>query len=359
MDKSERKFDILYSIVRDYIKTAEPVGSRTLEKKYNIGISSATIRNEMADLEEMGFLLQPHTSAGRIPSNKAYRLYVDRFMKSVDVDTYIKDDVRELYSRYFGELNEVMQKTAQILTKLTNLTALVTTPNISGLNIKDIRLLHIDADRVLLVVITKEGIVKNTELKLSLIPSANQLERLTNFLNLCAKDMQTEISVKSFANAIDALSAAEQKMLADVVEAIKVLFNQDSASRLYSSGITEIFNYPEFSNNMDKAKNFLEAINRQELISQLMSEMSDDGDGGLNIKIGEETQIEELSECSVISATYKLNGKPIGSIGLIGPTRIDYDYCVSVINTLTNELTNHLNESIGGNTHDGKGEREN
>lgn len=353
MDKNERKFDILYSIVRDYIKTAEPVGSRTIEKKYNIGISSATIRNEMADLEEMGFLLQPHTSAGRIPSNKAYRLYVDRFMKSVNIDSYIKDDVRELYSNYFGELNEVMQKTAQILTKLTNLTSLVTTPNISGLNIKDIRILHIDANRVLLVVITKEGIVKNTELKLSLIPSAAQLERLTNFLNLCAKDMQTEISVKSFANAIDALTHTEQKMLADIVEAIKVMFNQDVSSRIYSDGITEIFNYPEFRNDMDKAKNFLEALNKRELVSQLVSEMSEEG---LNIKIGEETEIDELSDCSVISATYKLNGKPIGSIGLIGPTRIDYDYCVSVINTLTEELTNHLNESIGGNTQNGKGE---
>lgn len=353
MDKSERKFDILYSIVRDYIKTAEPVGSRTIEKKYNIGISSATIRNEMADLEEMGFLLQPHTSAGRIPSNKAYRLYVDRFMKSVNIDSYIKEDVRDLYSRYFGELNEVMHKTAQILTKLTNLTSLVTTPNISGLNIKDIRIIHIDTDRVLLVVITKEGIVKNTELKLSMIPSSTQLERLTNFLNLCAKDMQTEISVKSFANAIDALTLSEQKMLGDIVEAIKVLFNQEAGARFYADGITEIFNYPEFRNDMDKAKNFLEALNKQELVSQLINEMSDDG---LSIKIGEETKIDELSDCSVISATYKLNGKPIGSIGLIGPTRIDYDYCVSVINTLTEELTNHLNESIGGNNQSGKGE---
>ena len=137
MKDTDRKFDILYSIIRDYIKTAEPVGSRTIEKKYNIGISSATIRNEMADLEEMGYLVQPYTSAGRIPSDKAYRLYVDRFMKKVDVDSYIKEDVRNLYRQYFGELEEVMNKTAQILTKLTNLTSLVSTPNISGLNIKD------------------------------------------------------------------------------------------------------------------------------------------------------------------------------------------------------------------------------
>ncbi len=352
MDKNERKFDILYSIVKDYIKTAEPVGSRTIEKKYNIGISSATIRNEMADLEEMGFLIQPHASAGRIPSEKAYRLYVDKFMQSIDIDNYIKDDVRQLYHHYFGELNEVMRKTAQILTKLTNLTSLVTTPNISRLNIKDIRLLHIEEKRVLLVVITKEGIVKSTELKLTVVPEVSQLERLTNFLNLCAKDMQTEISVSNFATAIDALTPIEQKMLGEIVETIKSLFSEEADSRLYANGITEIFKYPEFRNDMEKAKRFLEALHRQDLMTQIVSEMASDG---LSIKIGSENSLEELSECSVISATYRLNGKPIGSIGIVGPTRLNYDYCVSVINALTKELTDHLNESLGG-TQSGNGE---
>ena len=346
MDKNERKFDILYSIVRDYIKTAEPVGSRTIERKYNIGISSATIRNEMADLEEMGYLIQPHASAGRIPSDKAYRLYVDKFMKNIDIDNYIKDDVRELYHRYFGELNEVMRKTAQVLTKLTNLTSLITTPNISSLNIKDIRLLHIEGERVLLVVITKEGIVKNTELKLSTVPDSSQLERLTNFLNMCAKDMKSEISVTNFTDAIDAFSALEQKMLSEIVEAIKGLLNQESDTRLYANGVTEIFKYPEFRNDMEKAKLFLEALHRQDLKEQIVSEMASDG---LSIKIGSENNLDELNDCSIISATYRFNGKPIGSVGIVGPTRINYDYCVSVINALTDELTNHLNESLGGN----------
>ena len=353
MDRSDRKFDILYSIVRDYIKTAEPVGSRTIEKKYNIGISSATIRNEMADLEEMGFLMQPHASAGRVPSDKAYRLYVDRYMKSMNLDSYIKADVRELYSQYFGEFNELIKKTAEVLTKLTNLTAIATLPDISELNIKEMRLMHIDGDRVLLVVITKEGIVKNAEVRLSQIPVREQLDRLTEVLNLCARDIQNDTTGSTFTKALDQLSPDEQRMLKEIFSTVKHLLSEDTGSRLYADGVTEIFKYPEFRNDTDKAARFLDVLHRRDLMAQLIDEMATDG---VRIRIGEENELDELSDCSIISATYRLNGKPIGSIGIVGPTRIDYDYCVSVINALTEELTNHLNESIGGSLDNGKGE---
>lgn len=345
MKNNDRKFDILYSIIRDYIKTAEPVGSRTIERKYNIGISSATIRNEMADLEEMGYLVQPYTSAGRIPSDKAYRLYVDRFMKKVDVDSYIKEDVRSLYRHYFGELEEVMNKTAQILTKLTNLTSLVSTPNISGLNIKDIHLIHIEDERVLLVVITEQRIVKSAEIRLTGTPTDEMLEHVANFLNLSIKDMMTEFRASDFASRVDALTPGEQKIVSEVVNTIKVIFNSEEDSRVISNGVTEIFRYPEFRNDMDRTKSFLEAIHRQDLLSYLFSTVQDDS---VSVRIGEENGMEELSNCSVISATYKINGRPVGTIGVVGPTRMDYDYCVSVIETLTNELTNHLDETIGG-----------
>lgn len=345
MDKESRKFEILYSIIKDYIRTAEPVGSRTIERKYNIGISSATIRNEMADLEEMGYLVQPHTSAGRIPSSKAYRLYVDNFMHSLDIEDYIVDDVRKLYTQYFGELNSVIEKTAELLTKLTNLTSLVTAPNIAGLNIKDIKLIHIEHERILIVVITREGLVKNGELRLSGDIENGSIEKINNFLNICIKDMQTELVVNNFTAGFDSLSADEQKHLGEIVEAIKNLISQDKQMRVYSKGITELFRYPEFQ-NMDKATRVLEALHRQDLLSRLLYEMDDDG---VNIKIGKETGMEELDDCSVLTATYKLNGRPIGTVGIVGPTRIDYDYCVSTMQILTRELTKHIDETIGGN----------
>ncbi len=344
MQNNERKYEILYSIIKDYINSAEPVGSRTIEKKYNLGISSATIRNEMADLEDMGYLIQPHTSSGRIPSDKAYRMYVDQFMKVFDLDEHVTEDVRKQYKLYLGELNEAIQKTAEILTKLTNYTSLVMAPSISVLNIKDIRLIHIENERILLVVITKQGIVKNAELKLSGKVAPAQLEKVTNFLNLCIKDIETEVTVVGFTDQIDALDRSEQKILSEVVPAIKYVLNQDRNAKIYANGITQILNYPEFQ-DMHKARQFLETLHKQDLIAALLQNAMSDG---VNIKIGAENDIDELNECSFLTATYKLNGRPVGTIGIVGPTRMNYDYCVSAMMAMRKELTDHISNAMGG-----------
>ncbi len=344
MQSNERKFDILYSIIKDYIRTAEPVGSRTIEKKYNLGISSATIRNEMADLEEMGYLIQPHTSSGRIPSDKAYRMYVDQFMKVFDLDDHVTEDVRKQFKLYLGELNEAIQKSAEILTKLTNYTSLIMAPSVSVLNIKDIRLIHIENERVLLIVITKQGIVKNAELKLSGKATPAQLDKITNFLNVCIKGIEDELLMSDFSEQIDALDRFEQKILSEIVPAINYVLNQDKNAKIYANGITQILNYPEFQ-DMHKAKQFLETLHKQDLIAALLQNAMTDS---FNIKIGTENEIEELCDCSILTATYKLNGRPVGTIGIVGPTRMDYDYCVSAMNALTKELTNHLSNAMGG-----------
>ena len=215
----------------------------------------------------------------------------------------------------------------------------------NALNIKDIKLIHIEHERILIVVITREGLVKNGELRLSGDIENGSIEKINNFLNICIKDMQTELVVNNFTAGFDSLSADEQKHLGEIVEAIKNLISQDKQMRVYSKGITELFRYPEFQ-NMDKATRVLEALHRQDLLSRLLYEMDDDG---VNIKIGKETGMEELDDCSVLTATYKLNGRPIGTVGIVGPTRIDYDYCVSTMQILTRELTKHIDETIGGN----------
>lgn len=344
MKNDERKFEILCSIIRDYIKTAEPVGSRTIEKNYNLGISSATIRNEMADLEDMGFLVQPHTSAGRIPSDKAYRMYVNNYMKVSDVQDFVTDNIRSLYNKYIGELNKAIESTAHILTKMTNLTSLVMAPHIAEMDIKDIRLIHIEKNRVFLIIITKQGIVKNRELRLKVQTDAKQLERVTIFLNMCVDGINNNLGIDNFTGAMEALDKEEQGILAEVLVTIKSVYQQDADTKVYASGITEIFKYPEFKNT-EKACKILEALHSQDLLAYLLTEAMDNG---LNIKIGNENIIEELSDCSVVTATYKLNGRPIGSIGVIGPTRMDYDYCVSVIKAMTETLNKHLSETLGG-----------
>ena len=342
MQNDERKYAILYSIIKDYIKTAEPVGSRTIEKKYNLGISSATIRNEMADLEEMGFLIQPHTSSGRIPSDKAYRLYVDEYMQVQGIDKNIATNVRREYQKYLGELNRAIEKTAEILTKLTNYTSLVMAPSITELNVKDIRVIHIENERVLLVVITKQGIVKNTEIKLREKVSYEQVEKINNFLVLFIKGLKDEFLFDKFHEEMRSLDMYEQKILSEIVPAIKYALKVDNDAKIYSQGVTNILDYPEFQ-DIIKAKRYLEALDRKDILSSLMYEALD---GGMSIKIGDENNISELRDCSILTATYKLNGQAIGSIGLVGPKRMDYDHCVSTIQVLTQELTNHINNTL-------------
>ena len=341
MQNKDRKFAILYAIIKDYIQSAEPVGSRTIEKNHNLGISSATIRNEMADLEEMGYLIQPHKSAGRIPSDKAYRIYVDEFMQISEQDEQISEAVKNHYRKYLGELNASVRKAAEILTKLTNYTSLVMMPNMTVLGIKDIRLIHIEDERVLLVLITLQGIVRNAELKLSKKVTASQTEKITNFLNVFANRMDTETFMDRFADKIDELDHEEQLILSEIVPAIKQVLQQDSVHEIYASGMTEILNFPEFQ-DMDKARQIMKTLHKQELLANLLQSAMDNN---FNIKIGNENDLDELSECSILTATYKLNGHSIGTIGIVGPTRMNYDHCVSALNILSQELTNHISNT--------------
>ncbi len=343
----ERKYEILNAIIKDYIHTAEPVGSRTLEKKYNLGISSATIRNEMADLEDMGYLMQPHASSGRIPTQKAYRFYVDKYMQVFDLPKDVSQGVRSQFEQYLGELEAAVEKTAEILNKLTNYTSLVTAPNIAEVNIKDVHLIPIENERILIVVITVQGMVKSAELKLDIIPTASQLEKVGNFLSYC-KEIRTEYSVGSFTSGYDALVGHEKKILSQIVPAIGMLINTNNETKIYSNGMTEILNHPEFQDTA-KAKQILDTLYKQELIGMLLTSTRDDYD----VRIGSETEVSELEDCSLITATYKFNGMPIGTVGLIGPTRMDYDKCVSALNAMTNELSKHINDTMGGNSLDG------
>ncbi|MBE6037829.1 MAG: heat-inducible transcription repressor HrcA [Anaerofustis stercorihominis] len=339
----ERKYEILNAIIKDYIHTAEPVGSRTLEKKYNLGVSSATIRNEMADLEDLGYLVQPHASAGRIPTQKAYRFYVDKYMQVFDLPPTVSEEVRTQYEQYLGELEAAVEKTAEILNKLTNYTALITSPNIAETNIRDVHLIPVENERILIVVITMQGIVKSAEFKLDIIPTSSQLERVGNFLTFCKK-IKTEYSAGRFASEYELLDRTEQKILSQIVPAINLLLNTSSDTKIYSNGLTEILNHPEFQNTA-KAKQILDTLYKQELVGMLLASNNE----SLDIKIGSETEVNELEDCSLITATYKYNGVPIGTIGLIGPTRMDYDKCVSALNVMTNQLSKYINDSIGGN----------
>ena len=341
MNWEERKFRILQAIIQDYIKTAEPVGSRTLEKKYNLGVSSATIRNEMSDLEEMGLLIKPHTSAGRIPSSTAYRLYVDNFMKGYDLDEKIREVVRSEYESYMMELNKTIEKTLNILTRMTNYTSLMMAPRMSSLNVKDLKLVFIEEDRVMLIVVTEEGMIKNEQIRLENSVSAEELDRINRVLVKLIKGRDLDESMASAGDYVRYLTENENRVMAEIIPVLKKLSDKSRSSKIYSRGISKILNFPEFG-DIDRAKHFIDTMNSEDALENALAAINLDDGKNVHIIIGPENRVPDLSDCSIIMADYKLNGKPIGTIGVIGPTRMNYEYAVSTLDFLSDELTKYI-----------------
>ncbi|QSX08868.1 heat-inducible transcription repressor HrcA [Alkalibacter rhizosphaerae] len=340
-DKLERKMKILYSIIRDYIETAEPIGSRTIAKKYDLGISAATIRNEMSDLEEMGFLIQPHTSAGRVPSQKAYRLYVDELMNVGHLKADLQKEIRDSYHQYVEEIDKAIKHTAQVIAQLTSYTSMVSLPQMDTLDCKHVQLIPIEDERVLMVVVTKENIINNYELRMSRPVQDGELVKLNNILNHVVKGTSLRNIGEGLTRKINDLTLEENELLQEIVPIFKEVMINRNDNLIYSNGVTNILNYPEF-NDIGKAKEFLDVIEEKKRVAEILKQTSG---SGLNIIIGTENYVQAFKDCSLITATYRINGESIGSIGVIGPVRMNYDHVVSVMSFLSEELNKQLSSS--------------
>lgn len=341
MDLVERKLKILQAIINDFICTAQPVGSRTIAKKYDLGISSATIRNEMSDLEELGYLVQPYTSSGRIPSDLGYRLYVDSLMRRYELENKQKKVIRNLILNKMVEIDDVIKNTSKILSQITNLTSMSLSAQFRNSKLKNIKLVQVDNDKVLLILVSNTGVVKNVILRIGNV-SQNVLNKVSNLLREKLKgktiaylDDKIIENIKSelvdYSTTIDTIIPKLQSSLEDLGE-----------SEIYLDGITNIFNLPEYT-DINKAKRFIAAIEKKELIYDLLK---NDSSEDMSIKIGSENEIDEINDCSIITATYRLNGKIIGKVGVIGPTRMDYSRVIAVLNYLTNTLSDSIDDII-------------
>ncbi|SDK37466.1 heat-inducible transcriptional repressor HrcA [Natronincola ferrireducens] len=338
MELNDRKIKILQAIIRDYIQTAEPVGSRSLSKKYDLGVSPATIRNEMSDLEELGYLTQPHTSAGRIPSDKGYRLYVDNLMEIKMIADLQRKNIKNNLLRQFGEAEQLLQYSSKIISQFTNYTSLVLTPQIRENKIKHIQLVPIDTENIIAVMVTDTGIIKNPLITMAEGIEYHRLEKVSNLLNkklqgMTIKDMEGKMlqelkkELFEFNNIIHAV----------VPKIFSVLEGIEDAE-LFLSGTTNIFNFPEF-NDVLKAKSFLSMLEQKETISNIISSSREDG---ITVSIGSENNYQEAKECSLVTATYKVNGNIVGRLSVIGPTRMDYS---NVVGTL-NQISQYINELL-------------
>lgn len=332
-----RKILILEAIINDYINTGEPVGSRTIAKKYDLGVGSATIRNEMSDLEDMGYLEQPHTSAGRIPSNKGYRLYVDNLMKQ----SKLSNEEELLIKKYIIdcamlEVDKIVKQASTLLSELTNLTCLVQTPSVKKCYIKSIQLLKVDDNNLVSVIVPDNGVIKNHRIKLEKVPDEYELNTINKVINSRLGNLTIEdINLEVINNLKQDLSGYDDLFNA-IVPALYDSLKEDNSSEIFMQGTTNIFNYPEY-NDIDNAKEILNLLYNKDYVVKLLAP-----EGDISIKIGDENFIPEAKNCSVISAEYSLGDKPLGTIGLIGPKRINYSKVIAIMAQVMKELNDTL-----------------
>lgn len=338
MELSQRKLQILKSIIDDYIASAEPVGSRTIAKKYAVGLSSATIRNEMSDLEEMGFLEQPHASAGRIPSDKAYRLYVDQLMNLNIIPSAEAEAIKKIYEQRTAELEDIVMQTAKVLSSLTNYTSVVIGPNMNKVLIKSIQLVPVDDIHALMVVVTTAGVVKDFYLELPQGINRDYLNRVSNmFTNLFRNKTFSEVDlafVPQIQREIERKKEFFNKLIDTLSESVATRVYKD----LHLEGAANIFNFPEYY-DVIKAKEFLRMTEDKDTLYNFLTGLEN---VGVSVVIGGENSFNELKGYSVVTASYSLSNKVLGSIAIIGPTRMEYSRAVSTISCVCMNLSDYL-----------------
>lgn len=344
MELDERKLKILKAIIRNYLETGEPVGSRTLSKYTDLKLSSATIRNEMADLEELGYIIQPHTSAGRIPSDKGYRLYVDDMMreKAQEVSGKEKEveDMKEFLIERVDKVELLLQQLAKLLADNTNYATMVTAPKYSGNKVKFIQLSRVEPGKILVVVVIDGNIVKNTILEVEEELSDETLLQLNMLCNTTLNGLSiNEINLGVIAK-LKEQAGIHREIVGSVLDAVAEAITVDNDLQIYTSGATNIFRYPELS-DQEKAKNLIGAFEHKEQLTNLVQEsLESDGSHGIQVYIGNETPVQTMKDCSVVTATYELEEGVKGTIGIIGPKRMDYEKVVNILKTMTAQLDN-------------------
>jgi heat-inducible transcriptional repressor len=337
---SERKQQILRAVVINYIKTAEPVGSRTVARSYRMGLSSATIRNEMADLEELGYLVQPHTSAGRIPSQLGYRYYVDNLMSLEDLSD--DDELAlstSLSTEKMREIEQIILNSAKVLSSATNQTSLIMGPQFRKSAFRQMRIVPLDENRGLVVLITDTGFIKNKVIDMKQQLSQAELHQVVTYLNQKLSGLTIDQVTTSLINELKRDLFRRLEILEQAFILLEESLKEEKQIRVFLGGTTNILNQPEFK-DVDKIRRMLNLFEQEPLLFKILEESSNDND--ITIRIGGENEFIDIQECTLITGTYKIHDKTIGTLGVLGPTRMDYSRVVSVMR----RLVDHLNQSL-------------
>ena len=332
---NERKLTILHAIIKTYLETGEPVGSRTISKYTDLNLSSATIRNEMSDLEELGYIVQPHTSAGRIPSDKGYRLYVDMLMEEKEQEL---SEMQEQMLEKADKMEHLLKQAARVLARSTNYATMVSTPMNSVNKIKFIQLSMVDEEQVIAVIVLGGNVIKNKIINLEEPLSNENLLKLNMLLNTTLNGMSIEEISLGLIARLKEQAGIHSEVIGDVLDAVADAIQIDEDMHIYTSGATNIFKYPELSDKQS-AQEIISAFEEKQQLTELVTQtLSREESTGIQVYIGDEAPVQNMKDCSVVTATYELGEGMKGTIGIIGPKRMDYEHVLKSMKRLQNEL---------------------
>lgn len=335
MQLDERKMKILQAIIRNYLETGEPVGSRTISKYTDLNLSSATIRNEMADLEELGYIVQPHTSAGRIPSDKGYRLYVDKMMEDKEREI---DEMKEMLLEKEDKMEHLLKQVAKVLAVNTNYATMITAPQIHHNKLKFIQLSRVDAKQLLAVIVVEGNVIKNTMLSIEEEMDEETLLKLNILLNTHLNGLTLEEINLGMISAMKQQAGIHSDIVSNVIDAVAEAIKVDEDLEIYTSGTNNILKYPELADKQ-KASDLINTFEEKKMLTELVQDsLEGESETGIQVYIGDETPVQSMKDCSVVTATYELEEGVKGTIGIIGPKRMDYDKVVGTLKTLMHQL---------------------
>ena len=337
----ERKRKILKAIIQTYLETGEPVGSRTISKYTDLNLSSATIRNEMSDLEELGYIIQPYTSAGRIPSDLGYRLYVDELMKEKDKEVA---EIKDLMIEKTDKMEKVLKQVVKILASNTNYATMITGPTYHRNKLKFIQLSRVTETQLLAVVVVEGNLVKNHIIELREPMDEETVLKLNLLLNTQLNGLSIEEINLAMISRMKEQAGIHSEVISSVIDAVaQAIAVDDEEMDIYTSGATNIFKYPELADS-SKASELISAFEEKEALAEFvkdtMDNEKDSENTGIQVYIGNESPVKTMKDCSVVTATYDLGGGMQGTIGIIGPKRMDYENVMDNLKTLKNQLDN-------------------
>lgn len=335
MQLDERKTKILQAVIRNYLETGEPVGSRTISKYTDLNLSSATIRNEMADLEEMGYILQPHTSAGRIPSDMGYRFYVDAMMAEKEREVV---EMKEMLLERQDKMETLLKQVAKVVAQNTQYAAMISAPQIHRNKVKFVQLSRVDVGQILAVIVVEGNVIKNNILTVTEELTDETLLKLNILLNTHLNGLSIDEITLGMIAAMKQQAGIHSAIVSDVIDAVAEAIKADEDLEIYTSGTNNILRYPELTDN-NRASELINTFEEKRLLSDLVKQtLSDEPKTDIQVYIGDETPVQSMKDCSVVTATYELGDGLKGTIGIIGPKRMDYDKVVGTLRTLQSRL---------------------